>query len=531
MFILQNISYTHSDGEILFNNINLSINKKEKIAIIGNNGAGKTTLLKIISSQVNPTGGTVITPSQPYYIPQIIGQFDHLTIAQAIGINQKLTAFHEILSGNITEENLAILNDDWTIEERTREALHFWNLNIIDLNTQIKNLSGGQKTKTFLSGIQINSPQTILLDEPTNHLDQKTIEKLYQFISETHSTIAVATHDRILLNKLEKMCELGRHGIKTYGGNYDFYTEQIKLQHHILISDLEEKQKSLRKAKQTEHDTIERQQKRESQGKKNLNKNNIATILAGTRKSNSENNTARLKSIHSDKVTTLSQELKDLQSQIPDNDKMKFGFDTSSLHKGKILVKASAINYSYNENQLWQSPLSFQITSGEKISIKGNNGSGKTTLLKLILGIIQPTSGKITHAENNYIYIDQDYSLINNKHTVYRQAEIFNNTLLQEYEIKNRLNRFLFTKEFWNKPCAVLSGGEKMRLLLCCLTISQQSPDIIILDEPTNNMDIQNMEILTAAINEYQGTIIAVSHDPYFLNQIRINHEIILQDI
>ena len=138
------------------------------------------------------------------------------------------------------------------------------------------------------------------------------------------------------------------------------------------------------------------------------------------------------------------------------------------------------------------------------------------------MGDIEPQTGKIYRADNKSVYIDQDYSLLDNKLKVYEQAQQFNTSALQEHEIKIRLNRFLFTKGDWEKSCSTLSGGERMRLLLCCLTINSNSPDIIILDEPTNNLDIQNVEILTTAINEYQGTLIVVSHDETFLKQVKI---------
>jgi ATPase subunit of ABC transporter with duplicated ATPase domains len=150
-------------------------------------------------------------------------------------------------------------------------------------------------------------------------------------------------------------------------------------------------------------------------------------------------------------------------------------------------------------------------------------------LLKLILGNVEPTCGTIFRADNKTLYIDQEYSLLNPGLPVYEQAQAFNDAALQEHEIKIRLNRFLFSNGFWDKPCAVLSGGERMRLLLCCLAITVQAPDIIVLDEPTNNIDIQNMEILTAAINGYRGTLLIVSHDRYFLKQVNIERWIDLE--
>jgi ATPase subunit of ABC transporter with duplicated ATPase domains len=322
------------------------------------------------------------------------------------------------------------------------------------------------------------------------------------------------------------MCELNKHGIKIYGGNYDFYKEQKALENNALFSRLEEKQKNLRKAKSTVREAIERQQKRESQGKKNLIKTNIAPILAGGRKNNAENTAANMKDVHTGKINAISQELNDLRKEIPDREKMKFGLDPSALHKGKIVVAAKGVNFAYDEKEIWENTLDFQIISGERIEIKGSNASGKTTLIKMILGLIEPSCGTIFRADNRTVFIDQEYALLNAKLSVYEQAQAFNNSALQESEIKTRLDRFLFSKAFWNKPCAVLSGGEKMRLLLCCLTITTQSPDSIVLDEPTNNLDIQSIEILTDAISGYFGTLIVVSHDQYFLKQITIERSI-----
>lgn len=240
-----------------------------------------------------------------------------------------------------------------------------------------------------------------------------------------------------------------------------------------------------------------------------------------TFRNNAEKSTARVKGAHEEKVSSLVDDLQELRKALPDIDKMKLGFENANLHKGKILINATAVNFGYGDHPLWQEPLSFQITSGERLAIKGLNGSGKTTLIKMMLGVLLPQTGSITSQAGKTVYIDQDYSLIDNGLSVYEQAQIFNHSALQEHEIKIRLTRFLFTKEYWDKACSTLSGGEKMRLLLCCLTIDQQAPDMMILDEPTNNLDIQNVEILTAAINAYNGTLIVISHDQYFLEEVR----------
>lgn len=527
MLIIQNISYTHSNKDLLFSNINLAVNSGEKIALIGNNGSGKSTLLKIISGLLQPISGAINSSTNPYYIPQIFGQYNHFTIAEALGIDKKITALHEILEGKISEDNYEILNDDWTIEDRCNEVLKHWQLNDLDVSQKMETLSGGQKTKVFLAGIAIHKPDLILLDEPSNHLDFESRELLYDFIKSTKSTLIVVSHDRKLLNILNKVCELTKSGITVYGGNFDFYTEQKQIEKNALTQDIHSKEKALKKAREKERETIERQQKLDSKGKGKQEKAGVAKIMMNTLRNNAENSTAKLKSVHTEKIGNIREELQDLRSSVVSTEQMKFGFNNSSLHKGKVLFTAENINFRHeNSDFIWKNHVNLQILSGTRIAIKGNNGSGKTTFIKILLGNLEPQNGTIFRKESKSVYIDQDYSLINNALKIYEQAQQFNTFNLEEHELKIRLNRFLFPQKTWNKPCNALSGGERMRLMLCCLSIGNKAPDIIILDEPTNNLDIQNIEILTNAINDYQGTLLVISHDETFLEQMKIDQTI-----
>jgi ATPase subunit of ABC transporter with duplicated ATPase domains len=396
-----------------------------------------------------------------------------------------------------------------------------------DLSQKMAALSGGQKTKVFLAGIHIHQPQLVLLDEPSNHLDMAGRELLYQYIEETNDTLIVVSHDRKLLNLLNTVCELSKRGLTVYGGNYDFYYEQKQIAGNALSQDIQSKEKELRKAKEKERETMERQQKLDARGKRKQEKAGVARIMMNTLRNSAENSTAKAKSTHAEKIGGISGELQTLRNELPDIDKMKFGFDNTALHKGKVLFTANGINHSYgNDKLVWNDDLDLQITSGERIAIRGLNGSGKSTMIRIILGDLEPAKGIVQRADNKYVYIDQDYSLINNQLSVYEQAWQYNKKGLQEHEIKIRLTRFLFSKEDWDKACSSLSGGERMRLILCCLTIGNQAPDIIVLDEPTNNLDIQNIEILTAAVNDYEGTLIVVSHDEHFTDQVNVERVI-----
>lgn len=529
MLTLQGITYIHPNRDMLFNCLDLTINKQDKIALIGNNGIGKSTLLKIMAGELHPSSGVVKADHKLYHVPQIFGQFNDHTVAGALGIDAKLRALNEILEGNMTEQNLTLLDDDWTIEERCREAFAHWGLGDVDLSQQLSALSGGQKTKVFLAGIDIHRPEIVLLDEPSNHLDTASRSILYNYISNTKSTLVVVSHDRTLLSLLGTICELSKRGITVYGGNYDHYVEQKQIESEALDHDIKNKEKALRKAKETEREAMERQNKLDARGKKKQAKAGMPTIMMNMMRNKAEQSTSRMKGVHAEKIGVIAGELSQLRKEIPDIDKMKIDLDHSALHKGKVLITATDVNFAYHDQALWRQDLNFRITSGERLAIKGANGSGKTTLIRMILGELEPTSGSMVSSGFKAVHVDQDYSLIQNELSVYDQAQHFNSGSLQEHDIKIRLNRFLFSKEYWDKPCKALSGGEKMRLMLCCLAIGDQAPDMIILDEPTNNLDLQNVDILTSAINDHQGTIVAVSHDEHFLKQIHTEQAIVLR--
>ncbi|PZR03007.1 MAG: ABC transporter ATP-binding protein [Flavobacterium psychrophilum] len=529
MITLQNISYIHPNKDLLFSSLNLTVNRYQKIALAGNNGIGKSTLLNIIAGVLQPSIGHVSIDVNPYHIPQVFGQYNHLTIAQALRVDKKLTALKEILNGNATEDNFELLEDDWSIEERCAEALVQWELGDLALETAMSSLSGGQKTKVFLAGIAIHNPELVLMDEPSNHLDISARRQLYDFIVQTKCTLLIVSHDRKLLNLLDTICELNKNGIKVYGGNYDFYLGQKQTEQNALNQNIHSKERELKVAREKERETMERQQKLGARGKGKQEKAGVARIMMNTMRNKAENSSSKMKDVHAEKIDNVTSELHGLRASRPDLDKMKVDFDDSVLHKGKILFSTEGMNFSYGSNLLWKGDVSLKIISGERIYLKGNNGSGKTTLIKLITGQIELTKGVVHRAISKQVYIDQDYSMIKDELSVYEQAQQFNTSGLEEHDVKMRLSRFLFGSETWDKTCNKLSGGERMRLMICCLTVSNESPDIIILDEPTNNLDIQNIEILTSAINSYKGTLIVVSHDEVFVESIAVDRTVELK--
>ena len=539
---IQQISYIHPDKEVLFSDLNFAISKGQKLGLVGNNGCGKSTLLQIIAGQLSPSSGVIVRPDDLYYIPQHFGQYDSLTIAQALQIERKQQALHAILAGDVSNENFTILNDDWNIEERSIAALDLWGLGQFTLSYPMNLLSGGEKTRVFLAGMNIHHPSVILMDEPTNHLDSSGRQRLYDWVEKYRSTLLVVSHDRTLLNLLPEICELEKHQINYYGGNYEFYKEQKTLMQEALQQRIEEKEKALGIARKVARETAERRDKQNVRGEKSNIRKGVPRIVLNALQGKSEKSTSKLTGVHQEKAEKLTNERNQLRGSLSPTAALKTDFNSSSLHTGKILVTAKEINFSYHSNsinndiqensiskqQLWQAPVSFQLKSGDRLRIEGANGSGKTTLLKLITGQLQPQEGTLTRTDFSYVYLNQEYSIIDDRNSILEQAYAFNSRNLPEHEIKIILNRYLFPASEWDKSCRKLSGGEKMRLAFCCLMISNNTPDMFILDEPTNNLDIQSIEIITATIKNYAGTVIAISHDNYFIQEIGVEQCILL---
>lgn len=554
---IQQISYIHPDKEVLFSDLNFAISKGQKLGLVGNNGCGKSTLLQIIAGQLSPSSGVIVRPDDLYYIPQHFGQYDSLTIAQALQIDSKRQALHAILAGDASTENFTLLDDDWNIEERSVAALDSWGIGH-PLSYPLHLLSGGEKTRIFLAGMNIHTPSVILMDEPTNHLDSSGRQRLYDWVEKWRSTLLIVSHDRTLLNLLPEICELEKHQITYYGGNYEFYKEQKALMQEALQQRIDEKEKALRAARKVARETAERRDKQNVRGEKANIKKGIPRIVLNALQGKSEKSTSKLNGVHQEKAEKLTDERNQLRGSLSPTAALKTDFNSSSLHNGKTLVTAKNINFGYYPNQndndsqnendnpsenntfdssnssklpaqlLWQAPISFQLKSGDRLRIEGTNGSGKTTLLKIITGQLEPQEGTLTRADFSYVYLNQEYSIIDDRNSILEQAYAFNSRNLPEHEIKIILNRYLFPAPEWDKSCRKLSGGEKMRLAFCCLMISNNTPDMFILDEPTNNLDIQSIEIITNTIKKYTGTVIAISHDNYFIREIGVDQRIAL---
>ena len=493
---IEHISKIYGE-KVIFDDASFGVQQGDKIGIVGINGTGKSTLLKVVAGEEVPDEGQVVRQNglKIAFVPQ----------------NPTFPEGMDIRSYALQDADA----ESWQVESNLTE------LGITQWDQKIDTLSGGQKRRVVLAKILAGDFDVLLLDEPTNHLDVASREKLYEMVKNGRSTMLIVSHDRTLLNLLPCICELERNAITLYGGNFDFYKEQKELALTALQNRLGEKKKELRQACKLAREVMERKNKMNARSEKYAFKKGISRMAVNTLKDKAEKSTVRLGDTHEEKMVSLQDSITDLQNAMPGLRGLQTDFNSSNLHIGKILIVAEQINFGYISSSLWQFPMDIQVRSGDRIHISGNNGSGKTTLVKLLLGELEPTAGTIMRTGFSYLYIDQECSVIDPRLTVFEQTERFNTGNWAEHELKSILNRYLFPYDTWDKGCACLSGGEKIRLLFCCLMIGNNAPDVFILDEPTNNLDIQSVEIITAAIKSYRGTVLLISHDHYFVKEIK----------
>lgn len=519
----QHINF-HTSGRVLFKDVSFSLQKGAKAAIVGNNGAGKSTLLRIIAGQVKDYNGTLQVNGSLYYVPQHYGHFNHLSVAAALGIAPLLEALQAVEKGATDQRYYDLLDNRWDFAARCEAAFAHWGISGISPDQPLQALSGGMKTRLFLAGIDVFEPAIVLLDEPTNHLDIQGRNQFYQWMETTNCTLLLTSHDRELLRLCAPIRELQADGLKVYGGNYDLYADQKEMETAASAQQLAHHEKTLKEAKLKQQLTFERKQRADAQARRNsLHSGDPKGMINGMR-NKAEGSTARLKHVHNSKVDELRANLQEASALVQVQRIMKGYFEKPVLPTGKVMIQATDINYAWEHGcLLWSDPLSITIRSGDRLAIAGNNGSGKTTLFNLLQGNLLPTEGNIQRASFTSLLLDQDYSLIDRQKTVLQQAMAFNETKLEEAMLHTLLANFLYLPDSWDKSCAVLSGGEMLRLSLCCMVLQNKAPDMIFLDEPVNNLDLSNIQMLAKIFAGYQGTLIVVSHDAGFLEEAGVN--------
>ena len=501
----QNITKAFGTNEIL-NNASFHIEEREKAALVGINGAGKSTLLKIIVGELSADSGEVILSKGKTlgYLAQHQDLTGDLTIYQEvlqakqylIDMENRLRNLEQEMKyeqGEQLEEKMAAytrlshtfeLENGYAYRSEVVGVLKGLGFSEDEFDKKISELSGGQKTRVALGRLLLTKPDVILLDEPTNHLDMESIAWLEGYLMNYSGAVLIVSHDRYFLNRVvTKIVEIDAGKVMTFEGNYSAYSR---------------KKAMLREA--AYHAWMNQQQEIRHQEE-------VITKLK------SFNREKSIRRAESREKMLEKMEVLDKPTEVRADMRIRL---TPRITSGNDVLRVSHLSKSFPGQHLF-SDLNFEIHRGERVAIIGNNGTGKTTILKILNGVVAPDSGEVELGTKVQIgYYDQEHQVLHMDKTIFQElSDTY--PYLTNTEIRNVLAAFLFTEDDVFQPIHTLSGGERGRISLAKLMLS--NANFLILDEPTNHLDIVSKEILEQALKDYTGTILYVSHDRYFINQ------------
>ncbi|HEP1368366.1 TPA: ABC-F family ATP-binding cassette domain-containing protein [Streptococcus pyogenes] len=506
MIILQGNKLERSfSGDVLFQNISLQVDERDRIALVGPNGAGKSTLLKLLVGEETPTSGEVNTKkdltlsylaqNSRFESDQTIYE-EMLKVFEALRQDEKRLRQMEMDMATVSGQDLTRLMTDYdlltehfrqqggfTYESDIKAILNGFKFDESMWQMTIAELSGGQNTRLALAKMLLEKPELLVLDEPTNHLDIETIAWLENYLANYQGALIIVSHDRYFLDKVATVTlDLTPHGLDRYVGNYSRF---MTLKAEKLVA--EEKQ-------------FDKQQKEIAKLEDFVQKNIV-------RASTTKRAQARRKQL--EKIERL-----DKPTSARKLAHMTFQADKPS---GNVVLTVEKAAIGYNQHVLSE-PINLDVHKLDAIAIVGSNGIGKSTLIKSVIGQIPFIKGEVKYGANVEIgYYDQTQSHLTSSNTVLEELwQDFSTT--PEVDIRNRLGAFLFSGDDVKKSVAMLSGGEKARLLLAKL--SMENNNFLVLDEPTNHLDIDSKEVLENALIDFDGTLLFVSHDRYFINRL-----------
>ncbi|MEH1169742.1 ABC-F family ATP-binding cassette domain-containing protein [Micromonospora sp. CPCC 205539] len=527
--VCSNLSFSWPDDTPVFAELSFSV-PGGRTGLVAPNGSGKSTLLRLIAGELRPSGGSVTVDGVLGYLPQTLPLAGDLTVAEVLGVAERVAALHAIEAGDASEANFATIGDDWDIEERTRAELDRLGLGDLLLDRRLNTLSGGQVVSLGLAAQLIRRPDVLLLDEPTNNLDLDARHKLYDVLTEWTGCLLVVSHDRELLDRMERIAELDRGDVRWYGGNFTAYTEAVQAAREVAESNIRNAEQEVKREKREMQQARERADRRASNASKNLKNAGLPKIFAGTMKRNAQEAAGKSHETHSARLGQAKARLDEAGRALREEDRIVVELPDTTVPGGRTVFTGQGMRVRFGDREMFAGDgADLTIRGPERIALTGPNGVGKSTLLRLVSGDLEPSGGELKRADGRIAYLSQRLDLLDLDRTVAENFAAYAPDL-PDAKRMNLLARFLFRGARVNLPVGVLSGGERLRATLACVLCAEPAPQLLLLDEPTNNLDLVSVGQLESALSAYQGAFVVVSHDERFLAEIGVQRWLRLAD-
>ncbi|MFC9606187.1 ABC-F family ATP-binding cassette domain-containing protein [Streptomyces niveus] len=515
------LSFGWPDGSVVFDDFQLAVGPG-RTGLVGVNGSGKSTLLKLMAGALTPTGGRTDVVGEIGYLPQNAVLDTALRVDQALGIAGVRAALLAVEAGDASEENFAAVGDDWDVEERARATLDQLGLGHVGLDRTIGEVSGGECVLLRLAALLLARPSVLLLDEPTNNLDLYARRRLHAAVAAWSGLLVVVSHDRELLDLVDRIADLRDGEVTWYGGNFSAYEEALAVEQEAAERMVRVAESDVQRQKRELADAQVKLARRKRYGQKMWDTKREPKAVMAQRKRQAQVSAGKHRAMHTTKLAEARERLGEAVEAVRDDDEIRIELPATEVHAGVGVLRLRELELRYGARAAGE----FTIHGPERIALVGRNGAGKTTLLRTVAGELAPVSGEAETLVPTR-FLPQRLDVLDDALSVVENVARFAPGATDN-EIRARLARFLFRGARANQPAGTLSGGERFRASLAALLLARPAPRLLMLDEPTNSLDLASVRALTAALGSYRGALLVASHDVPFLESIGVTRWLLL---